>query len=401
MTAERAQLGAEADRESAAADTLSDLADRLPADPATDSVHEAFGGDLAAARTEVGATARDLDEATAALTTVTAVRAGLALEALHLAASPLYRELSLSLRERLSEGDAAVLGAKAGDYVDEVELRLAQIAALFEQVRADEEHVTTVVGGHVRKLLTAIAGAARASRLPAGLGELSGQQFLNLRFANPSEDELTSRVGQEILSALETAHGDLKSLPSGESLLRRCVHAAVGVKGFRAEVLKPNEHMLEHRVPVTDVARFSDGEKLTTCVLLFCAFARMRRRGAVTGGGATGTLMLDNPFGKASTAQLVALQLAVAKAQQVHLVYATGLEDMGALVQFRRISRLRNRKPVGTTDGHVQHEADTGRRGEVTGVSVARPDAPSPVVPAATASARTHDDENLDLHPEA
>lgn len=142
-------------------------------------------------------------------------------------------------------------------------------------------------------------------------------------------------------------------------------------------MLKPNEHMVEQRVDVVDVARFSDGEKLTACVLLFCAFARMRQRGRT--GGATGTLMLDNPFGRASNAQLVALQLAVAKAQRVHLVYATGLEDMGALLQFRRLIRLRNRKPVGTSDGHVQLEENRGARvGEVSGVSVARATAPVP-----------------------
>ena len=38
---------------------------------------------------------------------------------------------------------------------------------------------------------------------------------------------------------------------------------------------------------------------------------------------------------------------------------------MGALLQFRRLIRLRNRKPVGTTDGHVQlsRAVGAGRRG--------------------------------------
>ena len=255
-------------------------------------------------------------------------------------------------------------------------MRLAQVADLLEQIGRDEERVTKLVSTHVRQLLSGISGAARASLLPGGLGGMSDKQFITLNFTNPSDDELSSRVGQEVLALLDAARGDSKSLPGGETVLRRAVHAAVGVKGFRANVLKPNEHMLEQRVPVTDVARFSDGEKLTTCVLLFCAFARMRQRGRTT-SGATGTLMLDNPFGRASTAQLVALQLAVARVQRVHLVYATGLEDMGALLQFRQLIRLRNRRPVGSTDGHVRLETDA-RRGEVTGASVARPDAPVP-----------------------
>ena len=280
----------------------------------------------------------------------------------------------MTLRDRLSDSDPIRLGAKAGEYAEQVATRLSTVEDLLKQIRHDEQRISQLVCTHTRQLLSSLAAAARASKLPAGLAGMSAKQFINLRFDNPTEEELESRVAQQVITLLSQAGGDIKSLPSGEKILRQCVHAAVGVRGFRVDVLKPNEHMLEQRVPVTDVARFSDGEKLTTCVLLYCAFARMRQQGRT--GGATGTLMLDNPFGRASNAQLVALQLAVAKAQRVHLVYATGLEDMGALTQFRGLIRLRNRKPIGSTDGHVQFE--TGRTGEVSGVRVTRPTAPVP-----------------------
>ncbi|MBM9459237.1 hypothetical protein JK386_04930 [Nocardioides sp. zg-536] len=368
----------------ALAESLNDQAGRLP-EPDGDAPADAepFLGDLAAARREVLTAVADLkragDDVDAALT----LRAALAAEAFKLASRPAYQRLPLKLKDRLTDSDPAALAQQASTYAAEVAVRLREVEALLDQISGDEQRIAQVVSSHVRQLLKGISAAARASTLPPGLGQLTDQQFINLRFTNPSDEELASRVTQEIVSMLDSTSMEAKNLPTGETILRRCVHAAVGMKGFTVTVLKPNEHMVAQRVPVTEVAKFSDGEKLTTCVLLFCAFARMRQAGRA--GGATGTLMLDNPFGRASNAQLVALQLAVAKAQRVHLVYATGLEDMGALLQFRRLIRLRNRKPVGTTDGHVQLEAAPGSRvGEVSGVTVSRPSAPVPIELTAT-----------------
>lgn len=375
LASEREATERKAGEETQLAESLRDQADRLPSEGRADLADvEPFPGDLATARTAARHAAdrynTTRDELTAAKTARTEYRA----KAVKLTATPAYQIITLTLRERLADSDPIRLGAKANEYTEQVATRLSNVEDLLTQIGEDEKRISQLVSTHTRQLLSNLAAAARASKLPAGLAGMSGKHFINLRFDNPTEEELASRVTQQVITLLGQAGGDIKSLPSGERILRECVHAAVGVKGFRVDVLKPNEHMLEQRVPVTDVARFSDGEKLTTCVLLYCAFARMRQQGR--DGGATGTLMLDNPFGRASTAQLVALQLAVAKAQRVHLVYATGLEDMGALTQFRGLIRLRNRRPVGSTDGHVQFEA--GRVGEVNGVRVTRPTAPVP-----------------------
>lgn len=383
LAAERDLLAGQATQDRQHADSLRDLAEQLTSAAGTPTGDDVavFTGTIADARLQVRAAGTTIKSAEEAMAEAERQRSTLAQAGLKLAAKRDYQDITLTLRDRLADSDAAGLAGRAHGYEEEVTVRISQVDALLMQTAQDEDRVSKLVSSHVRQLLTGTADAARSSRLPTGLGETSGKQFINLHFTNPSDDELQSRVSQQLLSLLDAAHGQTKSLPSGQSILKNCVHAAVGAKSFRAEILKPNEHMLEQRVDVTQVSPFSDGEKLTTCVLLFCAFARMRQRGRSGGGlsGATGTLLLDNPFGKASTAQLVALQLAVAHSQKVHLVYATGLEDMGALLQFRRLIRLRNRKPVGSTDGHVQLEAAHSRTGEVTGVSVGRPDAPVPV----------------------
>lgn len=338
----------------------------------------AFNGELAEARDQVAATMTRLTSATKEFDAAVQDRASWTNEGLRIAVKPVYADLELRILDRLRDGDPEAIGARAESFLTEIGHRVEAVEDLLVQAEADEQRVATVVAGHARQVLNGIAGAARASRLPNGLNEMSGRQFITITFGDPSQDELLGRVSQELSRILLQASGNLKALPSPEALLRKSVHAAVGAKGFKATVLKPNEHMIAHPVDITQVSAFSDGEKLTTCVLLFCAFARMRQRGSAV-GGATGTLMLDNPFGKASAAELVQLQLAVAAVQRVHLVYYTGLQDMDALVQFRGITRLVNRTTLGGTDGHVRNLDDIpAGKGEVSGVTVTRPDAPVP-----------------------
>jgi hypothetical protein len=53
-------------------------------------------------------------------------------------------------------------------------------------------------------------------------------------------------------------------------------------------------------------------------------------------------LFLDNPIGRASAGYLLELQLGVADALGVQLIYTTGLFDVNALSVFPLIVRLRN-----------------------------------------------------------
>lgn len=374
LRAQRSEIEQHAKDHTSSAGILRDQMNLLPgADEPDLPERTPFPGDVDAARRASATAASACAEAAHALGQAKTDRQDLQASAVRLANDPQYREVILTLRDRLSDSDPIRLGIHAHEYRTQAETRSRQVSELLEQIAADEERVGQLVATHVRQLISSLSAAARASKLPPHLGAMSGRQFLSIRFDNPTEQELISRVTQHVLTLLNAAGGLRKSLPSGARVLRECVHAAVGVKGFRVDVLKPNEHFLEQKVPITDVGRFSDGEKLTACVLLYCAFAHMRQRSRRS-GGATGTLMLDNPFGRASTAQLVALQLSVAQAQRVHLVYATGLEDVGALAQFRNIIRLRNRKPVGSTSGYVQLEGER----VVNGVRVSRPSAPTP-----------------------
>jgi hypothetical protein len=71
------------------------------------------------------------------------------------------------------------------------------------------------------------------------------------------------------------------------------------------------------------------------------AALRANERGQA-GRAHAGVLFLDNPIGRASAGYLLDLQLEVAQALGVQLIYTTGLFDINALSVFPLIVRLRN-----------------------------------------------------------
>jgi hypothetical protein len=115
-------------------------------------------------------------------------------------------------------------------------------------------------------------------------------------------------------------------------------------KGVTVEMLKPDAVLRTERVRVANINDvFSGGQLLTAAIILYCTMAALRsnERGRAAMRHA-GVLFLDNPIGRASAAYLLELQIAVANALGVQLIYTTGLFDTTALSAFPLIIRLRN-----------------------------------------------------------
>lgn len=199
--------------------------------------------------------------------------------------------------------------------------------------------------GLVESSLDTLRSAQRLSRLPEGLGEWSGQEFLRIRFEDPDQATLTERLGEvvdETTRAAVRKNTDLRR--DGMSLLLRAMHAALRPRGVAVEILKPDAVLRAERVPVGQMGDvFSGGQLLTAAIALYCTMAALRGndRGRDRHRHA-GTLFLDNPIGRANATYLLELQRAVADALGVQLLYTTGLFDTTALAEFPLVIRLRN-----------------------------------------------------------
>jgi len=180
---------------------------------------------------------------------------------------------------------------------------------------------------------------------PAGLDGWSGQEFLRIRFATLDRAVLEERLGTVLDDAVAIRSDDRGGgKRDGLTLLLKGVRAATGPKGVRVEMLKPDAVLRSERVRVAEISDvFSGGQLLTAAIILYCTMAALRanERGHTRRPHA-GVLFLDNPIGRASAGYLLELQLKVADALGVQLIYTTGLFDTNALSVFPLIVRLRN-----------------------------------------------------------
>ncbi|MET9155118.1 hypothetical protein ABZX82_28145 [Streptomyces griseoflavus] len=256
-----------------------------------------------------------------------------------------YEQVRTPARQQIRELPASALPEHARKWADAFAPRLRVLTDELEQLERNRDSIVDRLRGLVESALATLRSAQRLSRLPEGLGEWSGQEFLRIRFEEPDQATLTERLGEVIDEATRAAvrkNSDLRR--DGMSLLLRGVAAALRPKGIAVEILKPDAVLRAERVPVGQMGDvFSGGQLLTAAIALYCTMAALRSndRGRDRHRHA-GTLFLDNPIGRANATYLLELQRAVADALGVQLLYTTGLFDTTALAEFPLVIRLRN-----------------------------------------------------------
>ncbi|WP_329215426.1 hypothetical protein OG352_06915 [Streptomyces sp. NBC_01485] len=256
-----------------------------------------------------------------------------------------YEQVRTPARQQIRELPAAALPENAQKWADAFAPRLRVLTDELAQLERNRDSIVDRLRGLVESALATLRSAQRLSRLPEGLGEWSGQEFLRIRFEEPDQATLAERLGEVIDEATRAAvkkNSDLRR--DGMSLLLRGVGAGLQPKGVAVEILKPDAVLRAERVPVGQMGDvFSGGQLLTAAIALYCTMAALRSndRGRDKHRYA-GTLFLDNPIGRANATYLLELQRAVSDALGVQLLYTTGLFDTTALAEFPLVIRLRN-----------------------------------------------------------
>ncbi|SDY37492.1 hypothetical protein SAMN05421504_105341 [Amycolatopsis xylanica] len=255
-----------------------------------------------------------------------------------------FEKLASPVRQQIISVKRDALPGNAAEWAVALRPRLRTLTDDLAQIDRHRSGIVARLQGMVDGALRMLRSAQRLSRLPEGLGDWSGQEFLRIRFADPEENVLAEALGGVVdeAAAGKTSDGrDVKR--DGISLVLRGVQAAVP-KGFRVDMLKPDSVLRTERQRVSEIRDvFSGGQQLTAAIILYCTLAALRanNRGRMRNRH-SGVLFLDNPIGRASAGYLLELQRVVASALGVQLIYTTGLFDAGALSEFPLIVRLRN-----------------------------------------------------------
>ncbi|QDN76709.1 hypothetical protein FNV64_15055 [Streptomyces sp. S1A1-7] len=320
-------------------DLLREHSDEEPEEP------EPYPGTLEEARHSAAETRRSLRGCAADLSAAEgAVREASDILVRH-ANSNRYEQVRTPARQQIRELPASALPEHAQKWADAFAPRLRVLTDELAQLERNRDSIVDRLRGLVESSLATLRSAQRLSRLPEGLGEWSGQEFLRIRFEEPDQATLAERLGEVVDEATRAAvkkNSDMRR--DGMSLLLRGVSAALEPKGVAVEILKPDAVLRAERVPVGQMGDvFSGGQLLTAAIALYCTMAALRSndRGRDKHRHA-GTLFLDNPIGRANATYLLELQRAVSDALGVQLLYTTGLFDTTALAEFPLVIRLRN-----------------------------------------------------------
>ncbi|SEG90276.1 hypothetical protein SAMN05216223_121135 [Actinacidiphila yanglinensis] len=324
---------------------LRDLLRDGPQAPADDEEPEPYPGGLEEARQAAAEARRSLRGCAADLSAAdTHLRDACDVLVRH-ANAVRYEQVRTPARQQIRELPAAALPEHAASWAAAFAPRLRVLTDELDQLERNRDSIVDRLRGLVESSLATLRSAQRLSRLPEGLGEWSGQEFLRIRFDDPDHAVLTDRLGEVIDEATRAAvrkNSDLRR--DGMTLLLRGVGAALEPRGIAVEILKPDAVLRAERVPVGQMGDvFSGGQLLTAAIALYCTMAALRSndRGRDRQRHA-GTLFLDNPIGRANATYLLELQRAVADALGVQLLYTTGLFDTTALAEFPLVVRLRN-----------------------------------------------------------
>lgn len=232
------------------------------------------------------------------------------------------------------------------------------IEILRDELSKTTKHLNILIKsilGHVDTALLKLNGAVKNSILPESLPAIGNKPALKISSkinnTNIKSRESAIRVYIDNLLSQKTESNNIR-IPAVNRQLKdevttELVYACLG--------LEYNNNLGIKLIKLSDSAEYypiaeipgSGGQRLTSALLLYLVMAQMRAQSKtgkrqITGGG---FLLLDNPFGKATKAELVASQIGMGEKLGFQLIYASGIQDHNAQILFKhRISLKRLRR---------------------------------------------------------
>lgn len=340
---------------------ISDLTVLLTALPEAQDA-DAFDGDTALAREQTTLVATRLGGAQQRESKKREELQRRAQEIFAWAADPRFAPVTDHMTSRFRSPDlAASLAPEAAPLAEAMAQAAATLRAHLEELNEHQKTAVTAMRGMVRGALKTLARLQAKSAFPDTLPAWEGRRFLTVgpkRAPDLTDAVLDDRIGR-VVEAMCAAGSEI---PKGPDLLWAATHAVVGEGNWTAQVLKPTVDSSIERCTVTQMRKWSGGEKVTANLLLFALAVQVRADERGRDHVGFGVLPLDNPLGKASYVPFLELQRKVAQAYGIQLLFLTGVADLRAVGRFPNIIRMANRSSgtrryVGVDSREVEPDA--------------------------------------------
>lgn len=263
-----------------------------------------------------------------------------------------FDSLRGEVAQRFRRMEDAQLEADAQAFQKQLIVRVAQLQASVKEL---DQHRRTLAQLLLQLALEGVRQlelAGSVSKIPEHVPEFGGERFLEIRMQVPQDPAWRADTVGHLLDDVVLKN----EVPSGIELVQLAVRRLAG--NLRVRVLNPNPASVQRRIPVTETAKFSGGEQLTSAILLFCTLANVRARNRGLARQPSSVLILDNPIGRASRRRFIEMQLAFARAMNVQLIYTTAVNDAEALSVMPNLIRLTNQR-IDARRGHRLVEVPT------------------------------------------
>lgn len=259
-------------------------------------------------------------------------------QALYQAYRACLDEANFDFVRPLRQWTPEALEIDAESLLHDLDTRERNVREALEESERHREVIVTEILTVADRGVRLLRGLVRSSKLPDTAQMLAGKEFLKIGLTTTdSPSEQRARIG----ALIDDIIGE-DQVPEGLKLVQRAVRKLA--QPIQVAVLFPDVDAPPRYVPITEMAKESGGERLTSAVLLYCALARQRAKARGRDVRVTSSLLLDNPVGTASRAEFLELQRETAGAMNIQLVYATGILDFEAIRVLPNVVRLRNER---------------------------------------------------------
>lgn len=261
------------------------------------------------------------------------------------------RGLEAVLVDTLIANEAEPAGEDAERLQRLLSDRIATIQQEIDEYEADRNRAVGEMDGLLLAAISLFQRAVSRGVVPAQVPRFGGRRILAMSFRPPSAEgesgvALRRHLCQQMLidyvaadEVPQTDHAMAAALV--ERYARAVQMKSPDEPALGLRLLKSNDHGRIHHLPVA-AFKASAGETLTSAMLLYLLVARLRSEGRASQRTRIGgVLILDNPLGKASNTLFLRMQVALAEAMDVQLIFTTAVKDWSAIGEFPQVVKLR------------------------------------------------------------
>jgi chromosome segregation ATPase len=270
-----------------------------------------------------------------------------------------FREIESRMVVELTRNPFEDACQYAGNHLKFTEDRILTLTDEIEKTRQDLEICLDHLKNHTQTALSKINSATKHARIPADVPDLGNRKILRIEtnLSGISTDQRRIQLEGFLNDLITSQRIPDTSNDDGDELTAEAIIAITKAKNRQGtlgiKIIKLSQNL--SYTPINQI-KGSGGESMTAALLLYLVLAQMRMESLI-GGRSTpgGFLLLDNPFARATTPQLVEPQVQLAEKLGFQLIYATAIKDFNAqscfshIVQLRKVAhdRTYNRTHVG------------------------------------------------------